>query len=49
MKKRKIFGYDLGLRKMVVVLVVLNMCWGEVEDIMDLVLVGSNFNLHLIL
>ena len=40
---------NLGPRMMIVLLVVLNMCWGEVEDIMDLVLVGSNFNLHLIL
>jgi len=29
MKRRKILGCNLGLRKMVVVLVVLNMCWGE--------------------
>ena len=30
-------GCNLGPRMMIVLLVVLNMWWGEVEDIMDLV------------
>ena len=30
-------GCNLGPRMMIVLLVVLKMCWGEVEDIMDLV------------
>ena len=28
-------GCNLGRRMMIVLLVVLNMCWREVEDIMD--------------
>ena len=35
---------NLGPRMMVVLLVVLNMCWGEVEDIMDWVGVISIYN-----
>ena len=37
-------GCNLGPRMMIVLLVVLNMmCWGEVEDIMDLVGVISTY------